>query len=264
MTCPFTQDRVSRGRLQDRSAVLCFADVVPVETEFEQNLLGVLPVFRGGSRARWRLVELHWRSDHYILDALVVDVGDQVAVGFALRVVERLARCGQWRPHAGLVGQCLPPVLQVVVGELGTDQGSRFGGVGDQIRRRHEALVGGQLRQSNPGTESGPELVRLQKYHLDPPVILGLIAVDQRVHRQARRRSRDAVDTEEGGDRYRRRDAPHRLGQQRRIHYGRLAGALAVEQRRADAAGQSDSCLQVAEGRALYGGVLGAERGEGG
>src|SRR5262249_50258564 len=101
MTCPFTQDRVSRGRLQDRSAVLGFADVVPVEAEFEQNLLGVLTVFGRAPRARWRLIELHWRSDHYILDALVVDIGDQVAVGFALRVVERFAWCGQRRPHPG-------------------------------------------------------------------------------------------------------------------------------------------------------------------
>src|SRR3984893_18439636 len=99
MTSPLRppQDSHSRGRLQDRSAVFGLGDVVPVEAELEQNLLGVLPVFGCASRARWRFVELHWRSHHYVLDALVVDIGDQVAVGFALRIVERLTRCGPGR-----------------------------------------------------------------------------------------------------------------------------------------------------------------------
>ena len=67
---------------------------------------------------------------------------------------------------------------------------------------------------------------------------------------------------EEIGDRNGRRDAPHRLGQERGIDNCRLTGALTMEQGGTDAPGQGDPSLQVAEGRALHRGVLGAERRE--
>ncbi len=140
------------------------------------------------------------------------------------------------------------------------DERARLVGVGDQIARRHEAFVGGELGQADPLAEAGPEPVGLQEDQLDAPAVPRLVAIDQWVHRQTRWRARDAVDVEQVGDRDRRGDRPHRLRQQRRVDDGRLAGAFPVEQRRAHAARERDAALQVAESRALHGRGLGAER----
>src|SRR5829696_3261668 len=78
--------------LQNRSAVLGRRDVVPVEVELQQDLLGVLPVF---GRPRWRrrsFIELHWGGHDSVLVTLVVDVGDDVTVRLDLGIVEGLLR----------------------------------------------------------------------------------------------------------------------------------------------------------------------------
>ena len=129
-----------------------------------------------------------------------------------------------------------------------------------RLARRHEARIGGELGQADALAEPGPVAIGLQEHQLDEPAVTRLVAIDQWIHRETRWRARDSVDVEQVGDRDRRRDGPHRLGQQRRVDDRRLAGALAVEQRGAETTGERDPALQIAESRALHGRVLGAVR----
>ena len=150
----------------------------------------------------------------WYVNALVVDVGDGVSVRLDLRIVQGFLRCRQRRPHAGFVCERLAPVLEVLACDRLRDERARLGGVGDQIARRHEAFVGGELRQADPLAEAGPEAIGLKEDQLDPPVVTRLVAIDQRVDRQTGRRARNPVDVEEVGHRDRRGDRPHRLRQQ--------------------------------------------------
>src|SRR5246127_1593777 len=100
MTASSSRRSVIWSLLENRAAVLGRRDVVPVEIELQQDLLGVLSMF-GSARRRGRcFIELNWRGDDLVLDALVVDIGDDVAVGNHLRIVEGFLRRGQRGPHA--------------------------------------------------------------------------------------------------------------------------------------------------------------------
>src|SRR5690348_10868467 len=71
---------LSTAGLQNRLDVLRLGDVIPLDVEFRQDLLGVLPVLRGPCGRRWCLVELHWRGDDSVLLTVVVDIGHDVSV----------------------------------------------------------------------------------------------------------------------------------------------------------------------------------------
>jgi hypothetical protein len=67
------------------------------------------------SRRRRSLIKLHWVGDHFVLNALLIDVGDEVAVGPGLGVAQHLPLSRQRRPYPRLVGQRLALVVQVVL-----------------------------------------------------------------------------------------------------------------------------------------------------
>src|SRR6185295_14978912 len=149
MTASSSRRSVIWSLLENRAAVLGRRDVVPIEVELQQDLLGVLSMF--GSAGRWRggFVELHWCGDNLVLDAVIVDVGDRQAVRLDLRIIQSFLRRRQRGPHPGFVLKGLAPVLEVLSCYRLTDERARFGGVGDQIARWHEAFVGREFRQAD-------------------------------------------------------------------------------------------------------------------
>src|ERR1044072_3103676 len=100
------------GLLENRAAVLGCRDVVPVEVELQQDLLGVLSMFWCTRGRWWGFVELDWCGHDLVLVALVVDVRYNVSVRPDLWVVQRFLRRRQRRPHTGFVGEHLAPVVQ--------------------------------------------------------------------------------------------------------------------------------------------------------
>src|ERR1700712_5176555 len=116
--------------LENRAAVLGRRDVVPIEIELQEYLLGVLAVF-GGTRRRGRgLVELHWCGDDLIFIALGIVVDDDIPVRSHLRIVQCLLRGGQGRPDARLVRESRTPILQILSCDGCADERSRLVGIG--------------------------------------------------------------------------------------------------------------------------------------
>src|SRR5580693_9095385 len=75
-----------------------FDDVVPLISEINQHLLGVLGMLRATSDDRWMFVELDSSGGEAEVARLVLDLGD-VAIGEHLWIFENLGNPGVGRPR---------------------------------------------------------------------------------------------------------------------------------------------------------------------
>ena len=168
----------------------------------------------------------------------------------ALRVDGALERVLHDAPLAGEVGQPLAPLGHRVLGEGLLQERLRLQAVLDQPGVVGEARVGAELGPADGHAELGPVAAGLQAAERERALVLGLVVAHQRVQpRRVGRRAapRRAADEREGEGLA---HGPHAGAEQRDVDRRRLAGALAVEQRAHDAAGDGHGPDGVAEARA--------------
>ena len=203
--------------------------------------------------------ELHGRGHHLERRAARGLAVLHVAVGDALRVDGALERVLHDAPLAGEVGQAFAPLGHGVLGEGLLHERLRLQAVLDQPGVVGEARVGPELGPPDRDAELGPVAAGLQAAEGERALVLGLVVAHQRVQpRRVRRRAaprRVADEREREGLAH----GPHAGAEQRDVDGRRLAGALAVEERAHDAAGDGHGADGVAEARAREGRRAGPE-----
>ena len=126
--------------------------------------------------------------------------------------------------------------------------------VGHQRGMVDEPRVGGQLRTADRLTQQRPVLAGLQAGEGQDPTVLGLVVARQGVGRGAIVRWRFPRHVQHQGERHRLTHGPQSHPEQRDIHDGGLAGALPVEERSHDPAGDGHGPDGVAEARCRWDG----------
>ena len=132
--------RRSYGWARGSRRRLARGDLVPLDTELEKDLLGVLTVFGRGYEHVGLLVELHRIGDEVVVDAVTFGDRCEIAVGGNLRVVDELTGSLHRGPHTLERLQCLDPLGQRATAEdlvEGLDQLSVI-----VEARRHRRIAG--------------------------------------------------------------------------------------------------------------------------
>src|SRR5262245_14601841 len=247
--------------LQDHALRLVLEQRVHRQAELAlKNVVGVLAPLRAARQRGRRLVELHRVGDEGEAAALAAVDLLHVAVRERLAVGQQLARLLHRRPRALHVVEGGAPLVERARREHGVEL--RDAGLAVLEARLHVAVarIGRQLGPPDAAAEVRPVAVCLEHHEHHPALVASLVAVHARVEHLLARHGRERLHLgrqQARGDDVG-REHPHRRVEQRDVHDGACAGALAREQRGRDPPGDGHAADAVAEGGALAGRLRGA------